>query len=67
MGAVVGVAGGYIAVTVMTGVYPNLDFTPPIWSVAGAVLVAVASGVFFGILPARRAADLDPIAALSGQ
>ena len=67
MGAVVGVAVGYIAVTVMTGVYPTLDFTPPLWSVAGAVTVAIASGIFFGIMPARRAAELDPIAALSGQ
>jgi putative ABC transport system permease protein len=66
MGAVVGVAAGYVTVGLMTRIYPILDFSPPIWAVVGAVLVAIASGVFFGILPARRAAELDPIAALSG-
>ena len=66
MGAAVGVALGYGTVGLMRGIYPTLDFTPPLWAVASAVMVAIASGVVFGILPARRAADLDPIAALSG-
>jgi putative ABC transport system permease protein len=66
MGAAVGVALGYGTVGLMLGIYPTLDFTPPLWAVASAVMVAFASGVVFGILPARRAADLDPIAALSG-
>lgn len=66
MGAVVGVVFGYLSVGLMMSLYPTLDFTPPLWSVGGAVFVAVASGVFFGIMPARRAAALDPIAALSG-
>jgi putative ABC transport system permease protein len=67
MGAIAGVAMGYASVGLMTGLYPSLDFRPPLWSVGGAVLVAISSGVFFGIMPARRAAALDPIAALSGQ
>jgi putative ABC transport system permease protein len=66
LGAATGVALGYLAVGVLEFIYPNLDFTPPIWSLAGAILVAVSCGVIFGILPARRAADLDPIAALAG-
>ncbi len=66
MGAAVGVALGYGAVGLLLGIYPSLDFTPPLWAVGGAVLVAITCGVFFGILPARRAAELDPIAALSG-
>lgn len=67
MGAIAGVIIGYLSIVLMTSIYPNLDFQPPLWAVAGAVLVAIASGVFFGIMPARRAAALDPIAALSGQ
>lgn len=67
MGALAGVAMGYASVGLMTSLYPSLDFRPPLWSVGGAVLVAISSGVFFGIMPARRAAALDPIAALSGQ
>jgi ABC-type antimicrobial peptide transport system permease subunit len=33
--------------------------------VAGAVILAVGCGMLFGILPARRAASLDPVAALA--
>ena len=51
----------------MLGLYPDLEFAPPLWAVAGALATALASGLFFGILPARRAADLDPIAALTGR
>jgi putative ABC transport system permease protein len=66
-GAVAGTVVGYAAVGLMKGLYPNLDFTPPLWAVAGAFAVAVACGMLFGILPARRAARLDPIAALAGR
>ena len=65
-GAVFGIAIGYLAVAVLEGIYPTLNFMPPLWSVAGATLVAIFCGVVFGILPARRAAALDPIAALAG-
>ena len=67
LGAVTGVATGYAGVGLLKALYPNLDFTPPLWSVAGAMIVAVFCGMLFGILPARRAADLDPIAALAGR
>ncbi len=65
MGAAVGVTFGYVAVWGLSVFYPALDFTPPLWAVAGAVVVAIACGVCFGILPARRAAEMDPIAALA--
>jgi putative ABC transport system permease protein len=34
------------------------------WAVMAGLLVATSVGVFFGVYPARRAAQLDPIAAL---
>jgi putative ABC transport system permease protein len=37
----------------------------PLWAPLAAVGVALASGLIFGVLPARRAARLDPVAALS--
>ena len=67
MGGLVGLGVGYVAVGILKGLYPALQFVPPLWSVAGAMGLAMACGVLFGILPARRAADLDPIAALAGR
>jgi len=67
LGAVVGLLLGYGIVAAMRTFYSTLDFVPPLWAAAGAMLVAMACGIFFGILPARRAADLDPIQALMGR
>ncbi|RMF98269.1 MAG: FtsX-like permease family protein [Gammaproteobacteria bacterium] len=67
LGACVGIIFGYLIDALLVLFYPDLDFRPPSWAVLGAVLTAVAAGTFFGILPARRAAELDPIAALAGR
>ena len=58
---------GYGVVAAMRFFYDTLDFVPPLWAAAGALVVAMACGIIFGIVPARRAADLDPIQALMGR
>ena len=63
-GALLGVAAGFLGVGVVVGVYPELPASPPLWAVAAALGVAIGVGMVFGVLPARRAARLDPIRAL---
>ena len=67
IGAAAGVAVGYVAIQFIGRAYPLLSLTAPIWAVASAVLVALTTGLLFGVLPARRAAKLDPVAALAGR
>lgn len=64
-GAAIGLVIGYAASTVVAQIYPVLSITAPPWASASALLLAISLGLVFGVLPARRAAALDPIAALA--
>ena len=66
-GGLLGLLVGWLAVRVLVAVYPALPATPPPWAVAAAFSLSVAVGAVFGVLPARRATGLDPVAALSGR
>jgi putative ABC transport system permease protein len=66
-GAGAGLVLGYAANLVIGRLYPALPVGAPGWAVALALLIALASGVVFGLLPARRAARLDPVIALAGR
>ncbi len=65
LGALVGLVIGYGGSWLLRVAFPLLDFQAPPWASWSAVGVAVASGLVFGILPARRAAGLDPVLALA--
>jgi putative ABC transport system permease protein len=67
LGAAVGIGLGAGGIWLMRLVFPVLDFAAPVWASLSAVGVAIASGLVFGILPARRAAALDPVNALMGR
>ena len=60
-GALLGLILGAAGSSLMSFLFPILDFTAPTWAMAGT------SGLLFSILPARRAARLDPVRALAGR
>lgn len=63
-GGAVGLAAGYGAARLLARLFPALPASPPVWAVASALALAVIVGGVFGLLPARRAAELDPVEAL---
>ncbi len=66
-GGVVGLLIGYAGAGTLSHLFPDLPAAPPAWAVAAAIGVSVGAGVIFGVLPARRAARLDPVTALAGR
>jgi putative ABC transport system permease protein len=64
MGGVIGLFMGW-CVSLLTGlIFKNLPTAVPLWAAAAGILVSVGVGLFFGIWPAGRAANLDPVVAL---
>jgi len=45
--------------------YPSLPVGAPWWAVFAAVGTALGTGILFSVMPARRAARLDPVMALA--
>ena len=64
-GAACGLLVAALGVMGMGRLFPDFPVIVPFWSPVAAVGVALLSGLVFGVLPARRASRLDPVAALS--
>ncbi|HEX9002998.1 MAG TPA: FtsX-like permease family protein, partial [Blastocatellia bacterium] len=63
--------GGLLGIVVATAVsyvimffLPELPASIPVWAVVSAMVVSTSIGLIFGVWPARKAANLDPIECL---
>jgi putative ABC transport system permease protein len=65
IGGLIGLALGFAGSWLAVQFYPTLQTTPPAWAIAAALGTALGTGFIFSLLPARRAARLDPIQALA--
>jgi putative ABC transport system permease protein len=66
VGGVIGVVLGISAAKLIT-LSISFPSIVPLWVVPMALVVAAAVGLFFGIYPAHKASNLDPIAALRAE
>ncbi len=67
LGALLGLLLGELGSVIVRQMFPTLPAYPPGWATLTALLVALTTGLLFSLLPARRAARLDPVLALSGR
>lgn len=66
-GAVAGLVVGKLGQLAVSQVYPDIPFTAPWWAMIAAPLTSVLTAVLFSVAPARQAALLDPVLALSSR
>ena len=65
IGGIIGVLLALGIGVVLPKISPTVQLSFSLFSMIGAFITATAIGVIFGYLPARNAAKLDPVAALS--
>ena len=64
VGALVGYLLGEFGAFALRQFFPVFPAYPPDWAVIAGVATALVTGLLFGVMPARRAAQLDPVQAL---
>ena len=64
-GAAAGLVVGELGRSFAVQMYPTIPFQAPWWALIAAPATAMATAVLFTVAPARRAAALDPVQALS--
>ncbi len=67
--SIIGAAFGLLLAAAATWMvkrfFPEFPLDVPLWSLGAAVGVSVITGLIFGVMPAMRAARLDPVLSLS--
>jgi len=66
VGGVIGVVSGISVAKIIT-LAISFPSAVEVWSILVSLFVATAVGLFFGVYPAYRASELDPIAALRAE
>jgi len=64
-GAFAGLLLGHLGAWALRLRFPDLPAYPPDWAILAGLGTAITTGILFGILPARRAAAMDPVVALN--
>jgi len=64
-GAVLGYLLGQAGAFLLRQLYPAFPAYPPDWAVIAGLATALITGILFGVLPARQAAQLDPVQSLA--
>lgn len=67
LGAGIGLLLGELGCFAIRQAFPDLPAYAPLWAVSTAVAVSLLAGLVFSLLPARQAARLDPVLALTGK
>jgi putative ABC transport system permease protein len=65
VGAAFGLLVSFLGIWGLARAFPSFPLRVPLWALGMATAVALITGLVFGSLPARRAAKLDPVQALS--
>lgn len=63
-GAIAGYFLGLAGAALIRALYPTFPAYPPNWAVFAGLGTSLVTGLLFGVMPARRAAALDPVEAL---
>ncbi len=64
IGIVIGVATGWLLAKIAGKLLGQFEFVLSVWAIVLAIVMAVGTGLIFGLYPARKAANLHPIEAM---
>jgi len=65
LGSILGIILGDLLLFLARSLYPQIAFVAPSWAIASAIGLAIGTGMLFAYIPANRAAQLEPVQALS--